>query len=187
MNQEKIGKFIAECRKEKNLTQSELAEKLNISNKAISKWETGKGMPDSSIMLELCKCLDINVNELLSGEHIVENEYKEKVDENIVNIAKDSEKSKKQKNKVIIIFSCIFALIILYFVGTYIYKNAEINVEYDSRLIKCEITDESIICTFEGSSLIGLTSEEINTDDETLVFITGKMLLPNKIHSHFES
>ena len=187
MNQEKIGKFIAECRKEKNLTQSELAEKLNISNKAISKWETGKGMPDSSIMLELCKCLDINVNELLSGEHLVENEYKEKVDENIVNIAKDSEKSKKQKNKVIIIFSCIFALIILYFVGTYIYKNAEINVEYDSRLIKCEITDESIICTFEGSSLMGLSSEEINTDDETLVFITGKMLLPNKIHSHFES
>ena len=71
MNQEKIGKFIAECRKEKNLTQLELAEKLNISNRAVSKWETGKNCPDVSIMLELCDILGINVNELLSGERII--------------------------------------------------------------------------------------------------------------------
>ena len=70
MNQEKIGNFIAQCRKEKKLTQTQLAEKLNISNKAISKWETGRGMPDSSIMLELSKYLGITVNELLSGEHL---------------------------------------------------------------------------------------------------------------------
>ena len=70
MNQVKIGKFIAECRKNKNMTQAELAEKLNITDRAISKWETGKGMPDSSIMLDLCNELKISVNELLSGEMI---------------------------------------------------------------------------------------------------------------------
>ena len=69
MEQAKVGKFIAECRKNKNLTQAELAEKLNITDRAISKWETGKGMPDSSIMLELCNELDITVNELLSLSH----------------------------------------------------------------------------------------------------------------------
>ncbi len=68
MNQEKIGKFISQCRKEQKLTQEQLAEKLNITYKAVSKWETGKGMPDSSIMLDLCNILKINVNELLSGE-----------------------------------------------------------------------------------------------------------------------
>ena len=68
MDQVKIGKFIAKCRKEKNMTQAELAEKLNITDRAISKWETAKGMPDSSIMLDLCNELNITVNELLSGD-----------------------------------------------------------------------------------------------------------------------
>ena len=70
MDQIKIGKFIAECRKKNNLTQMQLAEKLNITDRAISKWENGKSMPDSSIMLELCNELKISVNELLSGEMI---------------------------------------------------------------------------------------------------------------------
>ncbi len=67
MDQEKIGKFIADCRKEKGLTQLQLAEKLGISNRAVSKWETGKSCPDVSLMLELCSVLEITVNELLSG------------------------------------------------------------------------------------------------------------------------
>ena len=71
MNQIKIGKFIAECRKRQGLTQIQLAEKLNITDKAVSKWERGMAMPDSSIMLELCDILDITVNELLSGEKII--------------------------------------------------------------------------------------------------------------------
>ena len=70
MNQIKIGKFIAECRKKNNLTQMQLAEKLNITDRAISKWENGKGMPDSSLMLDLCHELNISVNELLCGELI---------------------------------------------------------------------------------------------------------------------
>ena len=68
MNQIKIGRFIAECRKNVSLTQMQLAEKLGITDKAISKWERGLSMPDTAIMLELCDILGISVNELLSGE-----------------------------------------------------------------------------------------------------------------------
>ena len=91
MEQIKIGRFIAERRKTKNLTQLQLAEKLNITDRAISKWETGKGMPDSSIMMELCKELDISVNELLSGELIDMNNYNTKLDENLIRLQKQKE------------------------------------------------------------------------------------------------
>ena len=111
MEQEKIGKFIQECRKEKKLTQNELAEKLNITNKAVSKWETGRGMPDSSILLELSKILDVTVNELLSGEKLQVNEYKVKAEENIIAIVKEKDKNKKSNKKIIIIFSCILAIL----------------------------------------------------------------------------
>ena len=70
MDQIRIGKFIAECRKKENLTQMQLAEKLSVTDKAVSKWERGISLPDSSIMLELCEILNINVNELLNGEKI---------------------------------------------------------------------------------------------------------------------
>ena len=187
MNQEKIGKFIAKCRKDKNLTQGELADKLNISNKAISKWETGRGMPDASIMLELCAYLGITVNELLSGEKLEEEEYKEKANENIINIAKESEKNKKVKNKIIIVLTIIIIFSILLLITNIIYRNFEITLEYDNRLIKCETNNEDIICSFNGISLVTLYSEYINIDDETLIFINGKMLLQNKIKSHYES
>lgn len=187
MNQEKIGKFIAKCRRDKKLTQSEFAEKLNISNKAISKWETGRGMPDASIMLELCEYLGITVNELLSGEKLEEGEYKEKANENIINIAKESEKNKKVKNKIIIVLTIIIIFSILLLITNIIYRNFEVTLEYDNRLIKCEINNEDIICSFNGISLVTLYSEYINIDDETLIFINGKMLLQNKIKSHYES
>ena len=96
MNQVKIGKFIAECRKNKKLTQAELAEKLNITDRAISKWETGKGMPDSSIMLNLCDELGINVNELLSGEMIEMKDYDKKAEELLLEMAKKEEKNNKK-------------------------------------------------------------------------------------------
>ena len=92
MEQSKVGKFIAECRKKKNMTQAELAEKLNITDRAISKWETGKGMPDSSIMLELCNELDISVNELLSGEVIKMETYNQKAEENLLEMKKQQKK-----------------------------------------------------------------------------------------------
>ena len=95
MDQIKIGRFIAECRKKKNLTQMQLAEKLNITDRAISKWENGKGMP-SSIMLDLCKELQISVNELLSGEVLEMNSYNKKLEQNLIDIVKQKEESDKR-------------------------------------------------------------------------------------------
>ena len=187
MNQEKIGKFIAECRKEKNLTQVQLAEKLNMSYKSISKWETGRGMPDSSIMLELCNYLGINVNELLSGEHLKEEQYQEKANENIINIAKESDKNRKNKNRIVAVVAVIFLCVLLMLFANIVYNNIETNVAYDDRLVECKFENDNIICTFNGSSLVTLSSQKVNTDDETLIFINGKMLLRNKINSHFET
>lgn len=86
MDQIKIGQFIAQMRKEKGLTQRQLADELLISDRTISKWETGKGLPEVSLMMPLCESLGINVNELLSGERLSDDEYKKKAEENIVNI-----------------------------------------------------------------------------------------------------
>ena len=97
MDQIKIGKFISECRKKENLTQAQLAEKLNITDRAVSKWENGRAMPDTSIMLELCNILGISVNELLRGEEInMENNNKQN-EELLLSLAKELE----QKNKTI--------------------------------------------------------------------------------------
>ena len=92
LNQEKIGKFIAERRKEKELTQKQLAEQLSVSDKAVSKWETGRSMPDNSILFELCKILDINVNELLSGEKLSDDNYHGKAEENMMTLMKEKQK-----------------------------------------------------------------------------------------------
>lgn len=93
MDQVKIGRFISQKRKEKGMTQKQLAEALLISDKTVSKWETGKGLPEVSLMLPLCECLGINVNELLTGEHIPDEDYKKKAEENIMNIMREKEES----------------------------------------------------------------------------------------------
>lgn len=84
MNREEIGMFIATLRKEKKLTQEELAERLGVTNKTISRWETGKYMPDLSLLSELSKELGVTINDLLNGERIDKDELEEKTEENIV-------------------------------------------------------------------------------------------------------
>ncbi len=96
MDQIKAGRFIAECRKKKNLTQAQLAEKLHITDRAISKWETGKAMPDSDIMLDLCTILGIDVNELLCGERIAKEQKDEQLNELIFQMAKNEERYHKR-------------------------------------------------------------------------------------------
>ena len=91
MNQVKIGRFIAECRKKENLTQMQLAEKLNITDRAVSKWETGKAMPDTSIMLELCEILKISVNDLLCGEKIEMENKNPKNEQLLLDLSKELE------------------------------------------------------------------------------------------------
>ena len=96
MDQIKIGKFIASCRKEQGMTQAVLAEQLGISDRAVSKWETGKSIPDSGIMLELCELLKINVNELLSGERIMAEAYDKRAEENLLAMRREVEEKNRQ-------------------------------------------------------------------------------------------
>lgn len=96
MDQTKIGKFIAERRKKNNLTQMQLAEMLGITDRAVSKWETGKAMPDSSIMLELCGILNITVNDLLSGEVVTMENYNKELENNLLEMVRQKELSDKR-------------------------------------------------------------------------------------------
>ena len=111
MDQIKIGKFIAECRKNANLTQMQLSEKLGITDKAISKWERGISMPDTSIMLELCDILGISVNELLSGEKIQMENNDKKNEQLLLEMAKELEK----KNKTI--WNAMWAIMTVSIIG----------------------------------------------------------------------
>ena len=113
MDQIKIGKFIAQRRKAAGLTQLQLAEKLNITDRAISKWETGKALPDSSIMLDLCDILQITVNDLLSGEVVSMENYEKKTEEMLLQMVKEKEERDRMllKAELIIGIICILPLL----------------------------------------------------------------------------
>ena len=96
MDQIKIGKFIAACRKKVGLTQMQLAEKLGITDRAVSKWETGKAMPDSSIMLELCAALNISVNDLLCGEVVTMDHYNKELENNLLEMIRQKQQADKR-------------------------------------------------------------------------------------------
>lgn len=118
MDSKKIGIFIANKRKEKQMTQKQLGEALGCSDKLISKWECGNGLPDVSMMLPLCELLEINVNELLSGEHLTQDSYSRKAEENMMNLIKTSENQRKRMIKgmisgVVLILG--FVLILVFF------------------------------------------------------------------------
>lgn len=112
MNQEKIGKFIAECRKEKKMTQQELAEKLGVTDKSVGNWENGRNMPDLSLFKPLCDILGITINDLLSGEKLRKEEYQEKFEENIVNTIDYSTKKINNYGNAIGIILLVFGLFI---------------------------------------------------------------------------
>ena len=109
MDQVKIGRFIKTIRKDKNLTQREVAEALCISEKTVSKWETGNGLPEVGLMLPLCELLEISVNELLSGERLDEKRYYEKAEQNIMSLMEERAQSKRK---------IILAVIIAFFTIT---------------------------------------------------------------------
>lgn len=122
MNQEKIGKFIAELRKEKNLTQEQLAVKMRVSDKTISRWETGKSMPDYSLLKDLCNELNTNANELLSGERIENDKYMNHAEENLINLTRQIEKRKKVLKTIqlmLLIFACILFVVNMVFNSLY--------------------------------------------------------------------
>ncbi|MBE7017232.1 MAG: helix-turn-helix transcriptional regulator [Ruminococcaceae bacterium] len=121
MDQLKIGKFIARRRKTVNLTQAQLAEKLNITDRAVSKWERGIAMPDSSIMLSLCGILGITVNDLLSGELVEMDDYSRKLESNLLDMIKQKEKADKRllSAEVFIGLTAALVLFALVFVAAF--------------------------------------------------------------------
>lgn len=122
MDQIKIGRFIAEKRRELGITQQALAEMLNITDRAVSKWENGRSLPDSSIMLSLCDILKISVNDLLSGEVVTMNDYNEKMEQKLIEMVKEKEKSDKRLltlEIIIGVMSCV-VLFIPIFIAAYI-------------------------------------------------------------------
>lgn len=120
MDQIKIGKFIAQERKSKGYTQRQLADILGISDKTISKWECGNGFPEASLLLPLCEELDISVNELLIGERVSENDYRQKAEETMMNLVKEAQESKKK----IILSAMIAGLVIVAAVPLFIISSA---------------------------------------------------------------
>ncbi len=123
IDQKKNGQFISDIRKEKGLTQRQLAEMIGVSDKAISRWETGRGMPDTSIMPDLCKVLSISINELLSGQRLSGEDYCGKAEDNMVELIKTNENTKKQtRNAVVgtvvgILLLCLFICLLTVFSG----------------------------------------------------------------------
>ena len=115
MDQVKIGKFIAGCRKQNNLTQMQLAEKLGITDRAVSKWERGKSLPDAAIMLDLCALLNITVNDLLSGEVISMDNQNKRTEELLLEMAKQKEESDKRLlfSEILVGVLCIIVMLAL--------------------------------------------------------------------------
>jgi transcriptional regulator with XRE-family HTH domain/DNA-directed RNA polymerase subunit RPC12/RpoP len=152
MDQLRIGKFIAECRKEKKLTQMQLAEKLGITDKAVSKWERGIAMPDSSIMLDVCGILGISVNELLSGEKINMEEQSKKTEELLLEFTRKEERLRKKSLVNAWVLGTILCLFLagictLAILASAEYKIASIIIIFASTLIF--MVGAVIICKME--------------------------------------
>lgn len=154
MNQTAIGNYIAKKRREVNLTQKQLAEKLGVSNKTISKWENGKCMPDYSIVEELCKALSISLSELVDGEDAAENSIRVYDDEQILDLIRRTQELERQKS-----------------------------ILYGVILIVLGIASNAMAATIGGSSvkdfasglLMGLSVAEILAG----IYFVGRKLLPN--------
>lgn len=185
MNQERIGKFIAECRKEKGLTQSQLAEQLGVTEKSVGNWENGRNMPDLSLFSPLCNILGISINDLMSGEKVDDKEYINTLEENIVNMVADVEQKKKVKMQIFII---IFGMMILiFFAGNMIYRSYEEDIEYDSRLMKCNIVDNELTFYISGSTVLNTDYISRVIDDKTIYFFHGTIFLYDKKYRDWEN
>ena len=113
MDQIKIGRFIAECRKKKGLTQMELAERIGVTDRAVSKWENGRSMPDSSIMLALCKELEISVNDLLCGEVVSMDNYNKELENKLLEVVEEKEKADRHLLSLEIVVGVMCVAILL--------------------------------------------------------------------------
>ena len=184
MDQEKIGKFIAEQRKKQKLTQEELASMLGVSNRSVSNWENGKNMPDLSLFKELCEILNISINELLSGEKINNKKYQDKLTENIINLTIDSKKRLLKTIKRIILI--IFLLFIILFAGLCFYNYYEIDVKYDERTMKCNFDNGVLTYTIIGNSVLNTDCITRTINNKKYIIFHSTLNLYNKRNSNWE-
>ena len=128
MNQGNVGKFIQECRKEKGLTQLQLAEQLNITDRAVSKWENGRSLPDVGIMEDLCAILNISVNELLSGKRVAVENYKQEADANLLALHRKEEIANKRLLSIETL--SLISMVLITTAVTYLYDREMIQKPY---------------------------------------------------------
>ncbi len=184
MNQQKIGKFILELRKEKNMTQQELADKIGVTDRAISKWENGRGMPDLSLFNLICKELDITINELMCGEKLEQRSYQKKFEENLMNVIVDEKNKNKKKRKIcILIFTCVLVISLLL---TCLYNVVELDIDYDKRIMTCNFENNKLTYQIKGVSVLNTNYvEKIINNNKYLIF-HSTINLYNKRHSNWE-
>lgn len=184
MNQDKIGKFISELRKGKNITQQELANKIGVTDRAISNWENGRRMPDYSILNVLCKELNVTINELLSGEKLKENEYQNKLEENIIKLTIDN---KKKINKKLKLVYFLIGLFLIFGIAIFLFYNLyEIDVKYEKRTMKCSFKDNTLKYSITGTSLLNTYFTERTINNTKYKVFHSTINLYNKRHSHWE-
>lgn len=191
MDQDRIGKYIAKLRKEKKITQEELAEKLGVSSKSVSRWETGRNMPDLSLLIPLCKELETTINELLSGEKLNEKEYQEKSEENIIKTIDFTNKKLKKIRRIcysilIIIILFIITLITLFCIDVKRMRNNE-PVLFSTWGFKyapaIEFHDEEIQIAIENYLLEKSESEPKHHENEKS-FISIRTYLTEEKNNH---
>ena len=172
MNQEKIGKFISKSRKKQNLTQEQLAEKLGVSNRSVSRWECGKNLPDVSLYKPLCEILGITINDLISGELISKEQYETKATENVINAMKKVDRLQKKKKILIGVIVLLTLLIIAFLLCIKLpYKMGD-TLKYDGRVIKCNFENDHFIYEINGISVVTTDYIEKEYNGEKLFFFT---------------
>ena len=181
MNQEKIGKFIAENRKKQKLTQEQLAEKLGVTDRAVSNWENGKNMPDLSMFKLLCDELNISINELMSGEELDESRYIKKLEENIITMVNNIEMKKKRKFKLALIILLIAAVF-----GWCFYNFFLIDIKYDSRVSGCNIENDILNIYVKGQSVWNTDIIKKEIDNEDIYLVNSTINVYNKRKSNWE-
>ena len=176
MDQKKIGEFITKLRKEKKMTQQELADKLGVTDRAISKWENARGMPDFALIKPLCDILDITYNEFISGERIDKKDYNEKLEEKVVYVVVENNSLKKfVKNLVKYLIIWILILIIGFAAYGFLHNYWKKYVKYDERGMYCNITNNILTYHKIGNGL--LTDSYERVIDNTLYIITRNYYL----------
>ncbi len=179
MDQEKIGKFIAKCRNDKKITQQKLADNLGVTDRAISKWENGRGLPDLSLIIPLCKELNVSVTELLSGEKVKEKEYQEKLEENMIGIVNKLDKDNKKRfnilKKILIGYLIICIIFLVGIFGYFFYNYEMVNQKYDK--YNMYITKEDNNFVFYSSISGNVVYKVINYNNEKILIMNYKSSL----------